>query len=130
MALIGKIRGMRMRDGKSISESSRLTSLSRNTIKKWLCTPQSATPKYRRRDVSTKLAPFAATLTQTLEVDARRAKHERRTARALHVQLAADGYSGGYTRLTDFIREWHDKQGKLISTSAFVPLAFELVLSQ
>lgn len=100
MALIGKVRGMRMRDGKSISEISRLTSLSRNTIKKWLGTPQSATPKYRRRDVSTKLAPFVAPLTQALEVDARRAKHERRTARALHVQLAADCYSGGYTRLT------------------------------
>jgi transposase len=126
MALIGKIRGMRMRDGKSISEISRLTSLSRNTIKKWLKTPQEAVPKYRRREVTTKLAPFVATLTQALEVDARRAKHERRTARALHVQLKAQGYDGGYTQLTDFIREWRDKQGKLISTNAFVPLAFEL----
>ena len=126
MALIGKIRGMRMRDGKSISEISRLTRLSRNTIKKWLNTPQSATPKYRRCEVSTKLAPFVATLTQALEVDARRARHERRTARALHVQLAADGYSGGYTRQTDFIREWRAEQGKLASTNAFVPLAFEL----
>jgi transposase len=126
MALIGKIRGMRMRDGKSISEISRLTSLSRNTIKKWLQTPQGAAPKYRRRDVSTKLAPFVATLTQALEVDARRAKHERRTARALHVQLTSQGYEGGYTRLTDFIRQWRGKQGKLISARAFVPLAFEL----
>jgi transposase len=126
MALIGKIRGMRMRDGKSISEISRLTSLSRNTIKKWLRTPQGAAPRYRRRDVSTKLAPFVAMLTQALEVDARRAKHERRTARALHVQLTAEGYDGGYTRLTDFIRDWRAAQGKLISTNAFVPLAFEL----
>jgi transposase len=126
MALIGKIRGMRLRDGKSISEISRLTSLSRNTIKKWLHSPQGAAPKYRRGDVSTKLAPFIATLTQALEVDARRAKHERRTARALHVQLTSQGYDGGYTRLTDFIRRWRDKQGKLISARAFVPLAFEL----
>ena len=126
MALIGKIRGMRLRDGKSISEISRLTSLSRNTIKKWLQTPQGVAPKYRRRDVSTKLAPFIATLTQALEVDARRAKHERRTARALHIQLTSQGYDGGYTRLTDFIRQWRDKQGKLISARAFVPLAFEL----
>ena len=126
MALIGKIRGMRMRDGKSISEISRLTSLSRNTIKKWLQTPQGAAPKYRRRDVSTKLAPFVAALTQALEVDAHRAKHERRTARALHAQLTSQGYAGGYTRLTDFIRQWRDKQGKLISARAFVPLAFEL----
>jgi transposase len=126
MALIGKIRGMRLRDGKSISEISRLTSLSRNTIKKWLHSPQGAVPKYRRCDVSTKLAPFIATLTQALEVDARRAKHERRTARALHVELTSQGYDGGYTRLTDFIRSWRDKQGKLISARAFVPLAFEL----
>jgi transposase len=126
MALIGKIRGMRLRDGKSISEISRLTSLSRNTIKKWLHSPQGAAPKYRRCDVSSKLAPFIATLTQALEVDARRAKHERRTARALHVQLISEGYDGGYTRLTDFIRRWRDKQGRLISARAFVPLAFEL----
>jgi len=126
MALIGKIRGMRMRDGKSISEISRLTSLSRNTIKKWLKVPQCAAPKYRRRDVSTKLAPFLATLRQALEVDARRAKHERRTARALHAQLRAQGYEGGYTRLTDFIREWRLSQGKSAGMHAFVPLAFEL----
>ena len=82
MALIGKIRGVRMRERKSIGEISSLTSLSRNTIKKWLSTPRSATPKYRRRDVSTKLAPFIQTLTRALEVDARRAKHERRTVSA------------------------------------------------
>ena len=54
-ALIGKVHGMRMRDGKTISKISRLTSLSRNTIKKWLQTPQGAAPKYRRREESTKL---------------------------------------------------------------------------
>ena len=126
MALIGKVRGMKMRDGRSISEISRLTSLSRNTIKKWLKEPQGATPRYRRRDGETKLAPFVATITQALEVDARRAKHERRTARALHAQLAAEGYDGGYTRLTDFIREWRVTQGKSAGTHAFVPLSFEL----
>ena len=36
MALIGKVGGMRMREGKTVSEISRLTRLSRDTIKKWL----------------------------------------------------------------------------------------------
>ena len=125
IALIGKIRGIRIRDGKSLSKIFRLISLSRNTIKKWPNVPQGATPKYRRRDVSTNLAPFIATLTQALEVDARCAKHERRTARALHVQLASQGYDGGHTRLTDFVRQWREKQGKFIGARAFVPLAFE-----
>ena len=126
MALIGKIRGMRLRDGKSISEISGLTSLSRNTIKKRLQAPQGSPPKYRRPDVSTKLSPFVEALTQALNVDARRAKHERRTARALYVQLAAQSYAGGFSRPTDFIRHWREKQGKLISARAFVPLVFEL----
>jgi transcriptional regulator with XRE-family HTH domain len=47
MVLMGKIRAMRMREGKSISEIARLTSLSRNTIKKWLKVPQGTQPLYR-----------------------------------------------------------------------------------
>lgn len=58
--------------------------------------------------------------------DGHRPKHERRTARALHAQLATQGYGGGYTWLTDFIRQWREQQGKLSATSAFLPLAFEL----
>jgi transposase len=46
MAMMGKIRSMHFRQGKSISEIARLTSLSRNTIKKWLKAPQGAEPKY------------------------------------------------------------------------------------
>ena len=71
MALIGKIRGMYFCDGKSISEIARLTSLSRNTIKKWLKRPQGTAPKYQRCDVPKKLTPYLASLTQALEVDAR-----------------------------------------------------------
>lgn len=126
MALMGKIRGMHFRDGKSISEIARLTSLSRNTIKKWLRSPQGSEPKYERRDGPTKLSPFVGTLTQALEADARRLKRERRTARALHVELTEAGYDGGYTRLTDFIREWRVKHGGAVAAHAFVPLKFEL----
>jgi hypothetical protein len=56
MAMMGKIRSMHFRQGKSISEIARLTSLSRNTIKKWLKAPQGAQPKYRRREMPKKLA--------------------------------------------------------------------------
>jgi len=126
MALMGKIRGMHFRDGKSISEISRLTSLSRNTIKKWLKVPQGTQPKYRRPEVPTKLTPFVEALTLALQADAHRPKHERRTALALHAELQTLGYPGGYTRLTQFIRQWRQKLGKVSSTTAFVPLKFDL----
>ncbi|ODU78651.1 MAG: hypothetical protein ABT00_13325 [Bordetella sp. SCN 68-11] len=74
----------------------------------------------------TKLAPFVEALHKALKADAHRPRHERRTARALHAELQALGYDGGYTRLTDYIRAWRDEQGKVSATSAFVPLSFEL----
>lgn len=61
-----------------------------------------------------------------MKADGHRPRHERRWARALHVELQALGYEGGYTRLTDYIRAWRDEQGKVSATSAFAPLSFEL----
>jgi transposase len=40
-------------------------------------------------------------------------------------QLQAQGYRGGYSRLTDFIRGWREQEGKAAS-KAYVPLSFEL----
>ena len=48
MAMIGKIRRMHFRQGKSVREIVRLTSLSRNTVRKWLKTPLEGEPRYRR----------------------------------------------------------------------------------
>ena len=36
-----------------------------------------------------------------MKADARRPKHERRTAKALYAEIRAAGYDGGYTRVTD-----------------------------
>ena len=36
------------------------------------------------------------------------------------------GYQGGYSGLTDFIRAWHWGEGESAATQAFMPLAFKL----
>ena len=87
MALVGKIRRMYLRDNMSFSEIARRTSLSRNTVKKWLKVPEAAPPKYRRRDTPGKLTAFEGQLVQALEAEAHRPKRDRRTARALCAQL-------------------------------------------
>jgi len=124
MAMVGKVRRLRYRQQKSVREIARLTSLSRNTVRKWLKAPLAGEPKYRRGVRPGKLTAFHAALQQALKADAYRPKRERRTARALYAEIKAAGYAGGYTRVTDFIRAW--RQGAGVSTSAFVPLAFEL----
>lgn len=100
MEMLGRIRRMFYRDGLSRSEIARRTGLSRNTIKKWLTAPAAATPTYRRESPPGKLTPFAEQLRQALEVDARRPKRDRRTALALMAELKAQGYDGGYMRIS------------------------------
>jgi hypothetical protein len=47
-----------------------------------------------------KLKAFEESIVQALKADARRPKHERRTARALFGEIKAQGYEGGYSRVT------------------------------
>ena len=126
MELLGKVRRMNYRDGLSRSEIARRTGLSRNTVKKWLTAPEAVEPRYRRLQAPGKLDPFHGALLQALEADARRPKRDRRTAKALYAELKSQGYAGGYTVLTDFIRHWREQAGANAPTRAFVPLRFEL----
>lgn len=98
MDMIGKVRRMKMRDGYSISEISRKTGLSRNTVKKWLKAPAAVEPRYERSAKVGKLSAFEATLVAALKTDTHRARDQRRTARALFVQIQAQGYRGGLQR--------------------------------
>jgi transposase len=125
MEMLGKIRRMFLRDKLSLHEIAKRTGLSRNTIRSWLrISEEVAPPKYQRAEEPGILMPFHATLEQALKADGHRTKQNRRTAKALFVQIKAEGYAGGYTRVTDFIRHWRGSEGKAIH--AFVPLTFEL----
>ncbi len=126
MDMIGKIRRLHARDKLSEREIARKTGLSRNTVSKWLRAPVSEAPKYRREPRPNKLSAFEGTLKQALTADARRPKHERRTARALHAQIKATGYAGGYSAVTDFVRAWRQGEGQAVNVKAYVPLTFEL----
>ena len=51
MAMIGKVLRMHHREKKSVREIVRATSLSRNTVRKYLRTPLAQPPRYRRKAV-------------------------------------------------------------------------------
>ena len=82
-----------------------------------------APPSYVRVAVPNKLTPYHATLEQALKADAHRIKQNRRTSKVLFEQIKADGYTGGYSRVTDFTRVWRSREGT--APRAFVPLSFE-----
>ena len=83
MDMIGRIRRLHGRGKKSEREIARMTGLSRNTVAKWLHGQVDGPPKYRRQPQPSKLTPFVETIKQALKADARRPRHERRTAKAL-----------------------------------------------
>ena len=122
--LFSKIRRMYFRDKLSINEIARRTSLSRNTVKKWLRMPGETDPKYKRNSQPTKLTPFEDQLKRALIADGYRPKRERRTALKLLEELQKAGYDGGYTQLTDYIRAWRQDASSDAGKHAFVPLKF------
>ena len=125
MEMLGKVRRLYARGKKSLHEIAKTTGLSRNTIRKWVRDPgEVAKPTYRRSKMPGKLTAFVPELELALKADAHRTKQNRRTGKALFLQIKAAGYTGGYSRVTDFIRAWRDQEGK--APKAFVPLAFEL----
>ena len=92
MAMIGKVKRMHFRQKKSVREIVRLTSLSRNTVRKWLKATVLGEPRYVRREAAGKLTAYHEPLKLALKADGHRPKHERRTARALHSQIRGEGY--------------------------------------
>jgi transposase len=57
MEMLGKIRRMHLRDGLSLHEITKLTGLSRNTIRRWLrSSEKAAPPTYRRHEGPGKLS--------------------------------------------------------------------------
>ena len=113
MEILGKIRRLYLRDKVSLHEIAKRTGLARNTIRKWLrAAAAAAPPTYRRGLQPSRLSAFHAALEQALKADGHRIKQNRRTAKALFTQIKADGYVGGYSQLTAFIRDWRGREGK------------------
>jgi hypothetical protein len=97
MDQIGWVRRLRCRDKKSEREIARQTSLSRNTVRKYLRMPLAGEPKYRRASAPTRLTPFHEALEQALKGDARLPRQKRRTALALY---AAGASAAAHRRAT------------------------------
>ena len=104
MVMYAKIRRMFFREHLSIREIARRTTLTRNTIKKWLKAAYSSEPKYRRPPKLTKLTPFEPKLLMALVADAHRPKRDRHNAIMLFKEIKQDGFTGCYSRVTQFVR--------------------------
>jgi transposase len=123
MDLLGKIRRWHYRDGIGIRKIAERTSLSRNTVRKYLRDRQS-TPVYPRRVAAkTKLAGFEDRLRQWLIEDAKLPRKQRRSVKRLYQGLVELGYPGSYQRVAAFVRR-HKREGGQPSNAVFIPMLF------
>ena len=126
MGMYAKVRRLYFRERLSISEIKRQTSLSRNTIKKWINVTEGVEPKYVRPQVDSKITPYESRLQLALQTDAHRPKRDRRTALMLFKEIQKEGFTGSYSGVTRYIHSWRDQAAKVTGKSAFVPLKFQL----
>ena len=87
MGMYAKVRRLYFRERLSINEIKRQTSLSRNTIKKWLRQGEGVEPKYTRPKAASKITPYESRLQLALQADAHRPKRDRCTALMLFKEL-------------------------------------------
>lgn len=126
VATLSVIRRWALREQLSIREIARRSSLSRNTIKKYLAA-EAVEPKYAKRVSVSKLDPYADKLSAWLKSEASKTRKQRRTAVQLHADLVCLGFTGSYGRVAAFARTWQAAQHQAEQTAArgtFVPLSF------
>lgn len=122
MDVLGKIRRWHFRDGLSIRQIAKRTTLSRTTIRKYLRDPQ-AELEYSRRARVSKLDDYEPTLRLWLKQDAALPRKQRRSGQRLFEALKQLGYDGSYDRVTALIRLART-QAEEIPSDVFIPLTF------
>lgn len=128
MGLLNVIRKLLLRHPLPIWEFTRLTGLSRITIKKYLNAGK-IEPSFATPEQPSKLDPFADKLAGWLKTEAGKSREQRRSVKRMHSDLVALGLSGSYNRVAAFAREWRaDPQREQQTTGhgTFVPLLFRL----
>ena len=118
-----QIRKMHFLEGLGVRQISKKTGIHRNTIKKYLEIETVEPPKYtqtkeRKHPI---LGEYIPLIEKILEEDKTRHRKQKYTAAKIQEELEKEGYTGGYTTITDYLRKI-----KVKTKEAFVPLEFEL----
>jgi transposase len=114
-----EIRQRVLRDGESIRQIQRESGLHFETVKKILTHPSPPAFQTRGR-TKPKLGPYLDQIAAIIEADRELPRKQRHTGKRIFERLREAGYKGGYTQVTDAVRELKRRGGEV-----FVPLVHE-----
>ena len=123
MENIEQIRKMHFIEDLSIRQISKKIGIHRKTISKYLSTDSTEPPKYRQPNERNHpvLGQYIPMIKKILDEDKTRHRKQKHTAAKIQEILEKEGYTGGYTTITDYLRKI-----KVKTKEAFLPLEFEL----
>lgn len=123
MAQLEDIRKLYFMEGLSIREISRRTGIHRNTISKYISIEEPKPPKYKLTKERNHpiLGPYIPMIKQIMEDDKKRPRKQRHTGTKIFEILKAEGFTGGYNTVMDYLRKEYREQRE-----AFLPLEFEM----
>lgn len=125
MEVIAEIRRLYFVEHVTVSDLAKQFKLSRPTIRKHLKTIKEPVYPTRQHQPHPKLGEYLDQLKSWLELDAALPSKRRRTAQRLYECLQVEGYSGGYTAVQRYVKDWkQSRSGSPSIKQAFVPLAF------
>ena len=125
MEVIAEIRRLHFVKHVTVSDLAKQFKLSRPTIRKHLKTIKEPVYPTRQHQPHPKLGDYLDQLKSWLELDAALPSKRRRTAQRLYECLQVEGYSGGYTAVQRYVKDWkQSRSGSPSIKQAFVPLAF------
>jgi len=118
---IGKIRRLRLVEGRSISAIARELGIARNTVKKALRSDGEPFEYRRRRQPRPKLGAFQATLEMWLEAEENLPARQRRTAQRVYEALCLEGYPGSVDTVRRHMRTFERRHRQV---QVFIPQSF------
>jgi len=120
---IAKIRRMYHVQGKKIRSIARELHMSKNTVKKIIRIDSTRHLYEKEAKHYRVLDGFRVKLLERLSHDKAEPKRRRRTAKKLFDEIKAEGYTGSYGAVNNFVQAWK-LENHLKEATAFVPLSF------
>ena len=114
-AIYSKLKKMNYREKLSIRAISHRTGLARATIRKWLIANPIGEIRFQRTPAKKKIDSYEPWLLHALNTDANLPKYKQRTVLTMFKEIQHQGFTGCYSNVCVFVRQWRERAIKLNS---------------
>ena len=117
VAFPGIIRRGHLRDQISLREIAKRLGISRNTVRRCLCS-ETIGPAYADRRSASALDVYAFKPSAWLKTESIKSREQKRSLKQMHADLRVLGFEGSYDRVAAFARQWKVDQSDRVNSAS------------